>query len=145
MSGVRFALAAAAGVAVLALAGCGDKYGGRVEVDGNVKLKGQPLNEGIVIFEPTGGTDTGATAPIKDGAYKIARENGLKPGKYLIRVTSGDIKTPVNALNPDEPPGPGGGNNVMAKERVPADWNTRSKQEREVTSQSPNKIDFDIP
>jgi len=145
MSITRFVIALAAGMTGLALAGCSGGSGGRTEVAGTVKLKGQPIKEGIVIFEPQGGVDTGATATITNGAYKIPRENGLKPGKYLIRVTAGDIKTPVNAINPNEPPGPGGGNNVMAKELVPADWNTKSKQEREVTSQSPNKIDFDIP
>jgi hypothetical protein len=126
------------------LAGCGDKYGGRVEVAGTVKLKGQPLKAGIVMFEPVGTQGTAATASITDGNYKLPRESGLKPGKYLIRVTSGDGKTPAN-LDPNEPPGPGGkGTNIVSKELVPADWNVKSKQEREVTSENPNKIDLDI-
>ena len=131
--------------AVLAMvAGCGN-YGGRVEVSGTVKLKGQPLKAGIIMFEALDGQDTGATAPITDGTYKIERATGLKPGKYLIRVTAGDGKTPAN-LNPDEPPGPGGkGTNIVSKELVPADWNVRSKQEREITSENPNKLDLDIP
>ena len=144
MSIARCAIALAAGVAGLALAGCG-KSDGRVEVAGTVKLKGQPLKTGIVSFDPLGGQDTAAQAPINAGAYKIARESGLKPGKYLIRVSAGDAKTPINPVNPDEPPGPTGGKNFMAKETVPDDWNRNSKQEREVTSSGPNKIDFDIP
>jgi hypothetical protein len=126
------------------LVGCGDKYGGRVEVSGTVKLKGQPIKAGHIIFEPLGGQGTSATAPITDGNYKLLRESGLKPGKYLIRVTAGDGKTPAN-LNPDEPPGPGGkGTNIMVKDLVPPEWNVRSKQEREVTSENPNKLDLDI-
>jgi len=128
----------------IGVAGCGGGYGGRVEVNGTVKLKGQPLKSGIVIFEALGKQGTGATANITDGTYKIARESGLKPGKYLIRVTAGDGKTPAN-LNPNEAPGPGGGgSNIVSKELVPPEWNVRSKQERDVTSDNPNKIDLDI-
>src|SRR5262245_19611226 len=102
--GLSFCLSLA--VAALA-AGCGDKYGGRVEVSGTVKLKGQPLKAGVLMFEPLGGQGTAASAPISDGSYTIPRSTGLKPGKYLIRVTSGVGTTPAN-LNPDEPPSPGG-------------------------------------
>ena len=131
-------------VAAGLLVGCGDKYGGKVEVSGTVKLKGQPIKSGVIMFEPVGGQGTAATAPISDGNYKLARESGLKPGKYLIRVTAGDGRTPAN-LNPDEPPGPGGkGTNIVSKELVPPEWNVRSKQEREVTSENPNKLDLDI-
>ena len=140
----RFVIALAAGAIGLALAGCSDKSSGRVEVSGVAKLKGQPIKSGVVMFEPLSGQDTGVTAPITDGNYKIFRETGLKPGKYLIRVTAGDGKTPAN-LNPDEPPGPGGkGTNIMVKDLVPPEWNVRSKQEREVTSENPNKLDLDI-
>jgi len=128
----------------LALAGCAENYGGRVEVTGSVKLKGQPLKSGIVIFEPLSSQGTSSTANVTDGTYLIPRSSGLKPGKYLIRITAGDGKTPAN-LNPDEPPGPGGkGGNIVSKELIPAEWNTKSKKEKEVTSESPNTIDFDI-
>jgi hypothetical protein len=131
----------------LGIAGCADKFGGRVEVSGDVRLKGLPLKDGIVIFEPLDGQDTRAQQAIIDGSYIIVRESGLKPGKYLIRVTAGDVKTPVNIINPDEGPGPSatGSTNVMAKELVPDKWNRNSKEQRTVTSESPNKIDFDIP
>jgi hypothetical protein len=139
----RFALFSFALALVLA-AGCADNYGGRVEVTGSVKLKGQPLKSGIVIFEPLAGQGTSATANVADGTYLIPRSSGLKPGKYLIRITAGDGKTPAN-LDPDEPPGPGGkGSNIVSKELVPAEWNTKSKKEKEVTSESPNTIDFDV-
>jgi len=145
MSISRCAAVLFAGVAGLALVGCGGKNDGRVEVAGTVKFKGQPLKEGIVAFEPLGSQGTGANASISGGNYKIARESGLKPGKYLIRISAGDGKTPTNPVNPDEPPGPTGGKNFMAREILPQDWNTKSKQEREVTGENPNKIDFDIP
>jgi len=136
-------------VALLAVLGCGKNTGGRVEVNGEVRFKGQPLKDGILMFEPAEGQDTQAQIPITDGSYSIYRESGLKPGKYLIRITAGDGTTPVNVINPDEGPGPtgpkGGKNtNIISKDLIPEKWNTKSKEYRTVTSDSPNKIDFDI-
>ena len=72
-------------------------------------------------------------------------EDAVNPGTYLIRITAGDGKTAVNPDDPNTPPGPGGGTNVMFKELVPADWNTNSKQQAKVTKEGPNKLVFDIP
>jgi len=127
--------------AVLGLGGCADPYGGRVEVQGTVQLKGQPLAEGFVSFSPLDGQETQAQVLINKGEYRIDRKSGLKPGKYLIRVSAGDGKTPYKS---DGPPGPGGGN-IISKELVPADWNVNSKHERTVTRDSPNRFDFSIP
>lgn len=128
--------------AVVGLAGCADPYGGRVAVSGTVKLKGQPIKEGTVSFSPLDNQATQAQVLINNGAYTIERKYGLQPGKYLIRVSSGDGKTLYNA-NPDEPPGPGG-TNIISKELVPASWNVNSKEERTVTKENPNTFDFDI-
>jgi hypothetical protein len=130
---------------IVALVGCSNSSsGGRVEVSGTVKLKDQPLKTGIVMFEPLDGQDTAVNATLTDGEYAVAREFGLKPGKYLIRVTAGDGKTPVNPLDPEAGPGPTGGTNIVSKDLVPADWNVNSKQEVTVTKDGPNKFDFDI-
>ncbi len=142
---LRAIVAFAVGLSVVV--GCGDTSGGRIGVSGTVKLKGQPLKEATVSFEPLDGQDTRATALAKDGVYAIERMQGLKPGKYLIRVSAGDGKTVYNSEKPapDGPPGPGGSANIISKELVPADWNTKSKQERTVTDTNPNVFDFDIP
>jgi len=126
-------------------AGCSNNYDGRVDVSGTVKIKGQPIKDGaIVMFEPLENQDTAGNATVDKGAFVIPRATGLKPGKYLVRVTAGDGKTPVNPVNPDEPPGPGG-TNIISKELVPATWNVNSRQEVTVTRDGPNKFDFDIP
>lgn len=129
----------------LSLAGCSKKGDGRVEVEGTVKLKGEPIKEGSISFEPLDGQETGATAMINDGSYNIPREGGLLPGKYLIRVSAGDGKTPVNLVDPDNPPGPSGSTNIVSKDLIPADWNVNSKQARTVSKDSPNRIEFEIP
>jgi hypothetical protein len=126
------------------VAGCagGD---GRVEVTGTVTLKGTPLKTGTISFEPLDGQPTRATATIAAGAFTVPREAGLLPGKYLVRVSAGDGKTAVNPVSPDQPPGPGGGTNIISKELVPSDWNVNSKQERAVTKDGPNRFELVIP
>ncbi|AWM42019.1 hypothetical protein GobsT_68380 [Gemmata obscuriglobus] len=128
------------------LAGCSDSHGGRQEITGTAKLKGQPIKDGTVSFEPLEGQATRASAPVTAGAFKIPKASGLVPGKYLIRVSAGDGKTAINPVNADQPPGPGGGTNVISKELVPASWNVNSKEERSVVKQDdPNNFDFNIP
>lgn len=136
------------GIGLLAatlVTGCSDSYDGRMEVTGKVNLKGQPIQDGaIVMFEPLENQDTGGNVTTAGGAYTIPRAAGLKPGRYLVRVTAGDGKTATNPVNPDDPPGPGG-TNIISKELVPADWNVNSKKEITVTRDGPNTFDFDIP
>ena len=130
-------------LSVLAV-GCGQDYGGRQEVKGTVKLKGQPLDQGLIMFLPIseGGGSTQEGAPIANGSYQIDRAHGLAPGKYKVVITSGDGRTPANA--PDQEPGPTGAN-IISKDRIPPGYNTQSKQEVEVTEKGPNVFDYDIP
>ena len=133
-------------VGFVVLTGCSNSSDGRMEVYGTVLLKNQPLKSGIVIFEPLDGQDTGGNATLSGGEYAILRGNGLKPGKYLVRVTAGDGQTAVNPLDPETGPGPTGnrGTNIISKDLVPPDWNVKSKQQVTVTKEGPNKFDFDI-
>jgi hypothetical protein len=124
-------------------AGCGQDYGGRQEVKGTIKLKGQPLDQGQITFMPmSGDRSTQEGSLIANGSYHIDRAHGLMPGNYKVIITSGDAKTP--AANPDQPPGPTGAN-IISKDRIPPEYNTHSKQEVEVTDKKPNVFDYDIP
>ena len=131
-------------VALAFVVGCsgGDD---RVEVTGTVTLKGGPIKSGTISFSPLEGQKFGATATVSNGDFNIPKESGLTPGKYLVRVSAGDGKTAVNPVDPDRPPGPGGGTNIISKELVPSDWNVNSKQERTITKESPNRFEFVIP
>lgn len=144
----RLACTPVLGLCCAVLAGCGgkDPYAGREALSGKVTLKGQPIKDGATVtFDPMDGQATATLGLTAGGAYRIARENGLLPGKYLVRVSLGDGKTAVNPVDPGAPPGPGGGANIISKELVPADWNTRSKQQVTVTAGGPNSFDFAIP
>jgi hypothetical protein len=128
------------------VAGCSDPYAGRFEVSGSAKLKGKPIPDGATVtFIPQDDQGTEGQAVFTGGKYLIPRPNGLKAGKYLVRLSAGDGKTATNPVNPDEPPGPGGGTNIISKELVPPDWGTRSKQTVTVTAAGPNTFDFDVP
>jgi hypothetical protein len=126
---------------VVLSAGCSDKHGGRMEVTGAVKLQGQPLKDGLIRFVPLDGQDTPGGGPIQNGEYKIPRANGLKPGNYLVQLSSGDGKTP----NEEEAGGPGGSTNIVSVDQIPDEWNVRSKQQVEVKSSGANRFDFDVP
>lgn len=126
-------------------AGCSSSYDGRMEVSGTVKLKGEAIKDGaIVMLEPLEDQGTAGNATVSGGAFMIPKASGLKPGKYLVRITVGDGKTAVNPVDPDSPPGPGG-NNIISKELVPVNWNVNSKQEVTVSKDVTNKFDFSIP
>ena len=121
------------------LAGCGESDG-RVPVEGTVKLKGQPLPQGTIEFV-SDQVRTGAM--ITEGDYSIPKEQGLPPGKYKVKITSGDGKTPIDAPD-DFVPGPTGAN-IVSKELIPPEYNTKSTQEVTVEGSKLHRFDYDIP
>ncbi len=121
-----------------AFVGCGGS-GGRMAISGDVTLKGKPLEEGVIEFV----SDTGKSgATISKGKYEILAMQGLLPGTYKVLITAGDGKTPADS--PDGLPGPTGAN-IVSKDLIPPEYNTKSKQEITVKSSPPNKFDFPIP
>ena len=119
--------------------GCGDPSGGREAVSGDIRFKGQPLDQGTIQFIPTEGQDTMSGGLIQQGKYTVAKMQGLKPGKYKVLITSGDSK---EHAPPGELPG---APFPVAKERIPKEYNSASKQEVEVKRGGPNRFDFTIP
>jgi hypothetical protein len=129
-------------LAALILTGCSDPYAGRMALSGSVTLEGQPLDGASISFEPMDkGVETRAGGEVKNGRFTIPRESGLKPGKYLVRLTAGDGKTPAN----EEAGAPGGSTNIISVDRIPEDWNVNSKQEVDVKADGSNTFEFSIP
>src|SRR6478609_9115798 len=138
MSVVR---AISVGIALMAIGltvvGCGRSYGGRKAIKGTVKLKGEPVDDGMIDFFPmSGNEETKSGAQILKGAYKIPAEFGLLPGKYRVSITAGDGRTKADA-SPDQPPGPTGAN-IVSKDRIPKEYNIESKIDVDVTAKGPN-------
>jgi hypothetical protein len=147
----KCALAAVMFCALLILSGCSDPFAGRQAVSGTVNFKGGPLKTGIIMFEPQDKQDTSAGAPIEKGSYSIPRQKGLKPGKYLVRISAGDGITPArlgtgkNKEDIQEAAGPGGSKNIISKELIPITWNAASQQVVTIEAGNANQKNFDIP
>ena len=122
--------------------GCSGRYGGRADVTGTVTLEGQPLKEGTIDFSPLDQQGTFSGAKIIDGNYAMTKGDGLQPGKYLVRISSGDGKTPASD---EEIAAPGGSTNIVSIDLIPPEYNVASKEEREVKAGAVNKFDFNIP
>jgi len=130
------------GVAALAtLSGCGDPQKDRQEITGEVLLKGQPVEDGVINFAPLDGQGTGDGAQIVKGKYRIPREKGLVPGKYKVTIYAGNGAPGEGNASPDPPrDGP-----RPPRDRIPPEYNTKSDVVKEVLKGGDNKFDFNIP
>ena len=132
------------GTGTFSFAGCGGPSDplNRQAVSGEVTLNNQPLDNGSISFDPEdreNGRPGGAT--IADGKFTIDRERGLPPGTYTVRVNSADsVKESAGAAGE-----PGESRRQLPKERIPADWNTKSDQTITVVDGEDNSFQFAIP
>lgn len=133
----QFRIPAAAGffVAVVGLVGCGDGLR-RVPVHGKVTAAGQPVDNAIIIFMPTGGTKGEGAIGRTDANGNFAsltgsREGaqGIVPGEYKVRVSryinpdgtvlGAEYKQADNPLAIESIPGAYGGPEPPLKVTVP--------------------------
>jgi hypothetical protein len=112
-----------------------------MEVTGTVIFKGSPLQDGMIFFHSLEEPGPPYGSQIVNGTYKVDRAHGLKPGKYLVKITAGDGRTPST----EEAGAPGGTANIVSADRIPPDWNVNSKQEVVVKPDEQKKFDFEIP
>lgn len=122
------------------LAGCGEDNK-RQEIFGEVKLKGQPVEEGVIQFVPIENQPTGDGAVIRNGQYRIVKEKGLAPGKYRVCLYAGNGLSGAGDASPDNP----NAGKPMPKERIPPEYNAKSKLIAEVVGGKSNKFDYEIP
>src|SRR5687768_3847834 len=112
--------------------GCAAKEPSQFPVSGTVTLKGQPLDQGTIQFDPTApeqGTFSGVG--IQAGKYSIPAENGLAPGTYRVRISSAEPGPVVEQAAPGESGPP-------AKDRIPTKYNVETTLQAEVTKDKPN-------
>jgi hypothetical protein len=129
-------------MASVAIAGCSggntDKLA-RVTVQGKVTIDGTPLDEGLITFVPSGFEGPPAGAPIKDGAYAIARQDGPIAGLHMVSVYS---RMPTGKKTPDPED-----RTVLIEERVetiPAKYNVKTELKADVKKEGENRFDFDL-
>jgi hypothetical protein len=139
-------------IAAFVVCGCGESYDGREAISGTVTLKGEPLASGGIQFEPLDNQGTNGGSGIANGQFEMEQKYGLKPGRYLVRITSGDGITPVNEPElTGDVPGPTGvkpkgkNTNIISQDLIPPEWSEASKKEIQVKSGQKNEFKFEIP
>src|SRR5438876_8124942 len=130
------------GLALSAAFGCGVSGPVRYEVTGKVVFNGQPLDEGIIEFEPLDGQGSKSGDLIKNGNYKVPQEKGLFPGRYKVTLIGGDGRSAAGNAGIERQPK--GAPSPAGKERIPPEYNVKSTLVREVTKEGPNQFDFTI-
>ncbi|MGC4004785.1 MAG: hypothetical protein QM811_17385 [Pirellulales bacterium] len=119
--------------------GCGENRHGRKAVSGTIQLKGNPLEYGSIEFRPVGkngGIGTGTI--VTKGRYVIPEKKGLPEGSYEVRINS----TEADSSPPDPMAPPNVARNAI--ERIPPEYNIRTKQIVEVKADVDPVFDFDI-
>jgi hypothetical protein len=137
----RGLLAVCFGVFLLSFVGCGPRSN-RLAVSGEVTLDGAPLDQGAIRLTSIGSEKLFASgAVLRDGKFLIPQEKGLPPGSYRVEISSPDTAAPpvVYKSAPGEPTLP-----PTAPERIPPEYNSKSKQTVEVTTAGDNNFKFDI-
>jgi hypothetical protein len=106
-----------------------------------VTLNGQPLELGIIQFQPASAEEPlPAGAEIKDGAYTIPRDQGPTPGNYRVFITSSGGKQPTQtpAKTSEENNMTGG----IMPDLIPPQYNVQTTLTAKVESGKANKFDF---
>ncbi|NQV27836.1 MAG: hypothetical protein HQ518_26095 [Rhodopirellula sp.] len=126
---------------LLFISGCGSEDPlGRVAVTGAVMLDDQPVNSGTIRFSPIEGNQhaTVAGAPITNGLYKIAQAHGLASGTYKVFVSASQSES-----EPGDPMAPGY-KEPVARELIPARYNTQTELTAEISTTAKKNIDFSL-
>lgn len=107
---MRFAIPAAPLlVALVALVGCGPQGTQLkgIQASGTATLDGEPLEMGLIVFEPEGGGESSSSQITKDGSFKLY---DIKPGRYKVAVVTSMYagmaaqgKKAAAAAGPDRP------------------------------------------
>ncbi len=139
MRSVRFVQVCLGTSLLLGLAGCTGGQPKLCPVSGTVNFKGKPLDRGAITFlsdDPTMGAGGGAM--IEEGHYDIPAKQGLPPGRYKVIITSVDPKN--QTPDPDALPG----YLPVPKDRIKPKYNSQTTLKAEITTEGPNKFDFEV-
>lgn len=117
----------------LALVGCGGGATGPDEhvVSGEVTFKGEPVENGRILFRQTEGSQQAFSGEINKGAYSLK----TAPGKMHIEITASRI-IPGKFDNSNGTPEP------VGEMYIPAKYNSKSELTAEVVAGQKNKFDF---
>ena len=130
------------------LLGCGPGNPlGRLPLSGEVTLNGEPVVLGSIQFEPTVSDGLGSGARIDNGAFSVNAQQGLPPGRYLVRIYYPESQPPAEEVV--APPGPESitaapAGFTTARELIPPAYNVASEQYVDVAADGENRFVFHI-
>jgi hypothetical protein len=122
--------------------GCGSKgVPGYKAVSGSVTLDGQPLDQGLIQFQPQGGGGVNGSARIEAGKYALPEGGGLPVGSYKVAISSTNAPAatssdPMEAMNQ--------AGKAKAEERIPAQYNSKTTLTATVTDNGEQVFNFDV-
>ena len=77
------------GLVVVWLGICVGCDSGLVHVEGTVTLNDQPVDNGVIVFEPADGAGPTDGGKLEQGKYRLTGEAGVMPGKKkIVRITA---------------------------------------------------------
>lgn len=116
---------------------------GREDVSGAITLNGEPLTamSGIVFSPIVEGSNDGGQGQIVAGEYAITGADGVKPGKYIVRITA--------SIDFDKKTGKPGDETIQFGSEVPVDvvppeFNKNSTIEFDVVAGKDNVFNYNI-
>lgn len=141
----QFVLIALTSLCPILFGGCSGPKNpdGRENVSGTITLNGEPLTAmaGIVFSPLEEGSRDGGQGQITAGKYALTGADGVKPGKYIVRITA--------SIDFDKKTGKPADNTIQFGSEVPVDvvppeFNRDSTIEFEVVKGKNNVFNYDI-
>jgi hypothetical protein len=122
---------------VLLLSGCGGERIERCPVRGSVRLDGQPLAEGTILFSPRA-QGPSAGGEIRDGVFTLSEQEGPSPGPYLVEINA---YRPTGKTERDAATGE---TITLAESIIPPRYNRNSTLTVEVKAGEENRFEFEL-
>jgi hypothetical protein len=112
----------------------------RQALSGTVSLDGQPLALGSIQFRPSSAAEPlPVGAEIKDGTFKIPRDEGPTPGNYRVIINSSGERKPLTQAESSGEKLPG-----VLPDLIPEQYNSKSTLTAKVEADKPNTFDFPL-
>ncbi|QDU29758.1 hypothetical protein ETAA8_48730 [Anatilimnocola aggregata] len=106
--------------------GCGSSA---TTVQGTVTFDGQPVEQGMIVFEPADGAGPVAGGPIQNGEYQIGSESNIAPGNMIVRIRA---MRATGKKIPAGPPAPDGTMVDEIQQYIPHVYNDSSNLSAQV-------------
>jgi hypothetical protein len=118
--------------------GCGD---GKVRVRGTVTFDGQPVDNGVISFEPADGRGPNTGSAITDGRFELSGPAEATPGKKIVRIRA---SRPTGRRIESGPPAPPGTLVDELEAYIPAQYNAKSTLTAEIVPGKVNEITLEL-